>query len=65
MVTLFIMLMVTVHANDNSSSMKTLSSSYQLKSGERPGDGDSAPCGPYTGVYSADYEYVEESRRSR
>ena len=46
-------------ADDNSSSMKILSSSYQLKSGERPGDGDSAPCGSYTGVYSADYEYVE------
>ena len=46
-------------ADDNSSSMKMLSSSYQLKSGERPGDGDSAPCGSYTGVYSADYEYVE------
>ena len=46
-------------ADDNSSGMKMLSSSYQLKSGERPGDGDSAPCGSYTGVYSADYEYVE------
>ena len=46
-------------ADDNSSSMKMLSSSYQLKPGERPGDGDSAPCGSYTGVYSADYEYVE------
>jgi len=46
-------------SNDNSSSMKMLSSSYQLKSGDRPGDGDSAPCGSYTGVYSADYEYVE------
>ena len=47
------------NANDNSSSVKTLISSYQLKSGDRPGDGDSAPCGPHTGVYSADYEYVE------
>ena len=46
-------------ADDNSSSMKMLNSSYQLKSGERSGDGDSAPCGPHTGVYSADYEYVE------
>ena len=46
-------------SNDNSSSIKMLSSSYQLKSGERPGDGNSAPCGSYTGVYSADYEYVE------
>ena len=39
--------------------METLSSSYQLKSGERPGDGESAPCGTYTGVYSADYEFIE------
>ena len=46
-------------ANDNSSSVKSLGSSYQMKSGDRPGDGDSAPCGPHTGVYSADYEYVE------
>ena len=46
-------------AYDNSSGLETLSSSYQLKSGERPGDGESAPCGTYTGVYSADYEYIE------
>ena len=46
-------------ADDISSSMKMLNSSYQLKSGERSGDGDSDPCGPHTGVYSADYEYVE------
>ena len=32
-------------------------SSYRLKTGERPGDGISAPCGEYTGVYTADYEY--------
>ena len=47
------------NANDNLSSVKTLISSYQLKLGDRPGDGDSAPCGPHTGVYSADYEYAE------
>ena len=34
------------------------SSSYELKTGERPGDGISAPCGEYTGVYTADYEYT-------
>lgn len=33
-------------------------SSYKLKSGERPGDGTTAPCGEYTGVYTSDYEYV-------
>ena len=46
-------------AYDNSSILKTLSSSYQLKSGERPGDGESAPLRKYTGVYSADYEFIE------
>ena len=46
-------------ASDNSSSVRSLSSSYQMKSGERPGDGDSAPCGQYSGVYSADYEYID------
>ena len=35
-----------------------LSSSWQLKSGERPGDGDSEPCGEYNGKYTNDYEYV-------
>jgi len=38
--------------------IKTLQSSYRLKSGDRPGDGESAPCGPYTGIYTADYELV-------
>ena len=45
-------------AEDIESSVQSLSSSYQLKSGERPGDGDSAPCGEYTGIYTADFEYV-------
>ncbi|MTI38549.1 YHYH protein [Fulvivirga lutimaris] len=35
-----------------------LTSSYQLKSGERPGDGESEPCGEYNGKYTNDYEYV-------
>ena len=46
-------------ASDNSSSVRSLSSSYQMISGERPGDGYSAPCGQYSGVYSADYEYID------
>ena len=46
-------------AYNNSSIVKTLSSSYKLKSAEKPGDGESAPCWTYTGVYSADYEYIE------
>ena len=36
-----------------------LEPSFQLKSGERPGDGIVAPCGPYTGKYTVDYEYIE------
>ncbi|MCB9270229.1 MAG: YHYH protein [Lewinellaceae bacterium] len=38
--------------------MIKFSSSYRLKSGERPGDGITAPCGNYSGIYTADYEYV-------
>ena len=37
----------------------TKTSSYQIKSGSRPGDGVSAPCGDYDGLYTADYEYVD------
>lgn len=40
------------------SGIKSLKSSYKLKSGPRPGDGKSAPCGTYDGVYSNDFEYV-------
>ncbi len=46
------------NASDNGSAIKAMTSSYQLKAGERPGDGDTAPCGGYTGVYSNDYEFV-------
>ena len=45
-------------ANDSSSAVIEMTSSYQLKSGERPGDGVSAPCDTYNGIYSNDYEYV-------
>ncbi len=45
-------------ANDANSTVTAMSSSYQLKSGDRPGDGVTAPCGTYDGVYSNDYEYV-------
>lgn len=34
-----------------------LKSSYKLKDGERPGDGNSEPCGEYNGKYTNDYEY--------
>jgi len=46
-------------ANDNTSSVTEMTSSYQLKSGNRPGDGITAPCDIYNGIYSNDYEYVE------
>lgn len=45
-------------ATDASSSVVEMSSSYQLKSGSRGGNGVTAPCGTYDGVYSNDYEYV-------
>lgn len=45
--------------NDSSSEVIEMTSSYQLKSGTRPGDGITAPCGAYDGVYSNDYEYLE------
>lgn len=35
-----------------------LSSGYGLKSGQRPGDGVSAPSGAYNGNYYEDYEYT-------
>ncbi len=46
-------------ATDNGSGVSEMTSSYQLKSGCRPGDGNTAPCGAYDGVYSNDYEYVD------
>lgn len=46
-------------ANSASSSVVEMTPSYQLKEGERPGDGETAPCGVYDGVYSNDYEYVD------
>ena len=46
-------------ATSSSNGVITLRSSYRLKSGSRPGDGENAPCGVYDGVYSNDFEYVE------
>lgn len=48
-------------ATDNTSSVIEMSSSYQLKTGERGGDGVTAPCDVYNGVYSNDYEYADGS----
>ncbi|MFZ9045469.1 MAG: YHYH protein [Cyclobacteriaceae bacterium] len=44
-------------ASDNSSAIIEMTSSYKLKTGNRPGDGETAPCGVYNGIYSNDYEY--------
>ncbi len=46
------------NAHDNTSSVIEMTSSYLLKTGDRPGDGITAPCGEYNGVYSADYEFI-------
>lgn len=44
---------------DQNGEVKELMPSFQLKSGERPGDGIEVPCGFYTGKYTVDYEYIE------
>ena len=46
---------------DASGNLKLLESSYQVKSGDRPGDGVTAPCGTYNGKYTNDYEFVSEA----
>jgi arylsulfatase A-like enzyme len=38
--------------------MMELQPSYVLKTGLRPGDGVTAPCGGYSGRYTNDYEYL-------
>ena len=43
---------------DKDGNVKQLQPSFQLKSGLRPGDGISEPCGPYSGKYTNDFEYV-------
>lgn len=46
-------------ASDSNSAVVEMKPSYKLKSGSRPGDGKTAPCGKYDGVYSSDYEYAK------
>ncbi|MEP1782147.1 YHYH protein [Reichenbachiella sp.] len=46
-------------ADNSSSDVKSLTSGFTLRSGEREGDGVTAPCGDYNGTYSNDYEYIE------
>jgi arylsulfatase A-like enzyme len=43
---------------DKEGNIKEMFPSFQLKSGLRPGDGISAPCGPYSGKYIADFGYL-------
>ncbi|XMO87648.1 sulfatase-like hydrolase/transferase [Algibacter sp. AS12] len=43
---------------DKDGNVKEMFPSFQLKSGLRPGDGISAPCGPYSGKYTNDFEYI-------
>jgi hypothetical protein len=43
------------------SPLKKLRSSYQLRTGERPG-GELGPGGPYDGTFDQDWEYVAGSR---
>ena len=43
---------------DKDGNIKEMFPSFQLKSGLRPGDGVSAPCGSYSGKYTNDFEYI-------
>jgi len=43
---------------DKEGNIKEMFPSFQLKSGLRPGDGVSAPCGSYSGKYTNDFGYV-------
>ncbi|NNJ28014.1 hypothetical protein LzC2_41250 [Planctomycetes bacterium LzC2] len=47
-------------ADDASSDVKELKSSYRLKEGRRPG-GEGQPKGKYDGTFTQDYEYVAGS----
>lgn len=46
------------YAPDENGILQLLQPSYQLKNGERLGDGITEPCGLYNGKYTSDYEYV-------
>lgn len=48
---------VYADAMDANSGILEATSCYQLKSGNRPGDGTTAPDGTYDGTYVEDYEY--------
>ena len=46
------------NADNAGSAVVEMLPSFQLKEGERPGNGVGAPCGSYNGIYSNDYEYA-------
>jgi hypothetical protein len=46
--------------NDANSGIIEISSCFQLKSGNRPGNGITAPDGAYDGTYVEDYEYNDQ-----
>ncbi|WP_109829687.1 YHYH protein [Reichenbachiella versicolor] len=50
-----------LYGPDEDGNLKKMTPSYQLKSGNRSGDGVSAPCGEYNGKYTNDFEYVAET----
>ena len=47
-----------IDGNNSNSGISTFQSSFALKSGNRPGDGITAPNGTYNGTYIEDYEYI-------
>ena len=49
---------IYLYGPDANGDLVKLTPSFQLKSGNRPGDGISAPCGPYNGKYYNDFEYA-------
>lgn len=50
--------------NDTTSAIVEINSQFQLKSGNRPGDGITAPDGTYDGTYTQDYEFVSGTATS-
>ncbi|MEM8526922.1 MAG: sulfatase-like hydrolase/transferase [Bacteroidota bacterium] len=42
---------------DENGELNLLQPSYKVREGDRTGDGISAPCGPYNGKYTRDFEY--------
>ncbi|WP_298420071.1 YHYH protein [uncultured Kordia sp.] len=47
------------YASAESTQLVEMTSSYKLKTGNRPGDGITAPNGQYDGTYARDFEYIE------